>query len=170
MNRKYDITFATHGHLDTMMMKNNTSLNFDLYESEPAMTPIDLLATAALTAWTLGFLWFITSAENNRIPNPPFYRPNKTETNTEEAEETFEEDSWNRVGIYSLEKPQTLSKAERQALTDVGGGKAVLLYEKVHPSGNKSWRYQIGDTWFYPRETAVRRRGLDMYGNHMADI
>ncbi len=138
------------------------------------MNLMDILATAALTAWTLGFLWFITSAKNNRIPNPPFYRSpvyavEETPDQETPDEEEEEEDTWNRVGIYSLEKPQTLSKAERQAL-GAGGGKAALLYEKVHLSGNKSWRYQIGDTWFYPRESAVRRRGLDMFGNHTENL
>jgi hypothetical protein len=66
--------------------------------------------------------------------------------------------------------PQTLSKKERSAIDAAGGGNAAYLYEKTHASGKKSWRYAIGNNWFYPTETAVRRRGLDMFGNHMADI
>jgi hypothetical protein len=137
---------------------NGTTIYLDMYEYANADTMMEYLATAALTLWTIGFLWIITKPNNNQIPPPPFYTAN-------EEEET----NWHRVGVYHLNKPHQLSKAERQALAEVGGT-AASLYEKIHDSGNKSWRYRIGDTWFYPRETMVRRRGLDMFGNHTTHL
>jgi hypothetical protein len=137
---------------------NGTTIYLDMYEYATADNMMDYLATAALTMWTIGVLWFITKSNNNQIPPPPFYT-------AKEHEET----NWHPVGIYHLNKQHQLSKAERQALEEVSGT-ATHLYEKIHASGNKSWRYKIGDTWFYPRETMVKRRGLDMFGNHTKNL
>jgi hypothetical protein len=153
----------------------NSTATFSLYNERKTgpMGPSDMLAVALLTAWTLGFLWFITHAKNGgQIPPPPFYRRGDpiNEAASSDEEEPATTDNWNPIGIYHLNMPQTLSKKERSAIDAAGGGNAAYLYEKTHASGKKSWRYAIGNNWFYPTETAVRRRGLDMFGNHMADI
>ena len=153
----------------------NSTILLDMYEYPTADTMMDIIATVALTAWTLGFLWFITNTNNNQIPAPPFYRRGNPvltveDTAANESEEEEIKTAWVPIGIYHLNKPHQLSKAEREALDAVGGGNAAHLYQKIHASGNKSWRYRIGDTWFYPRETAVRKRGLDLYGNHTANL
>jgi hypothetical protein len=158
------------GHLVSTM---NSTIHLNMYEYPTADTMMDILATVALTAWTLSFLWFITSSKNNQIPAPPFYRRGTPVEDTMINESEEEEEintAWVPVGIYHLSRSQQLSKAEREALDAVGGGNAAHLYQKTHASGNKSWRYRIGDTWFYPRETAVRKRGLDLYGNHTENL
>jgi hypothetical protein len=151
-------------------MNSTTTFKFnDLYDERATNTmgPGDMFAVALLSAWTLGFLWLIThTRDGGQIPPPPFYRheapaPTPTPVST---------DNWTPIGIYHLNKPQTLTKKERDAIDTVGGGNATYLYEKKHASGKKSWRYSIGDTWFYPTETAVRRRGLDMFGSHLVDL
>ena len=148
---------------------NSTTIHLDLYEYANVDNLMDYIATVALTAWTLGFLWFITSSRNNQIPDPPFYRRSEATSNQEEEVQQSPA-SWKPVGIYSLNKPQTLTKKEREALDAAGGGNASYLFEKTHASGKKSWRYGIGETWFYPTETAVRRRGLDLFGNHTDNL
>jgi hypothetical protein len=130
-----------------------------MYEYPPVDTMVDILATVVLTVWTISILWLITGTQSNQIPAPPFY--------SQDAQKDQDKtNNWTPIGIYHLNKPHQLSKAEREALDAVGGGTATHLYQKIHPSGNKSWRYQIGDAWFYPRETAVRKRGLNMFGNY----
>lgn len=150
---------------------NSTTIHLDMYEYANIDNFMDYIATAALTVWTLGFLWFITSPRNNQIPPPPFYRRGAPVVEaTSDEEEEQQQSTWKPIGIYNLNKPQTLTKKEREALDAVGGGNASYLFEKTHASGKKSWRYGIGETWFYPTETAVRRRGLDLFGNHTNNL
>lgn len=121
----------------------------------------DFMATVALFTWTFGFLLFITAKGNH---DHQF-----GQTNPDQKQEEPRTTDWKHIGIYYLNKPQTLKKAEREALAAVGGN-ASYLYERTYKSGAKSWRYRIGDTWFYPTETSVRRRGLDLFGNDTLDI
>jgi hypothetical protein len=146
-------------------MNSTTTFTFkDLYDERATSTmgPGVILAIALLSAQALRFLLLIKQFRDERqAPHREAPAPTPTPVST---------NNWTPIGIYHLNKPQTLTKKERDAIDTVGGGNATYLYEKKHASGKKSWRYSIGDTWFYPTETAVRRRGLDMFGSHLTDL
>jgi hypothetical protein len=152
---------------------NATASTFSSEYARATMNITDFMATIALMTWTIGFMIFMTAKGNHEHQ---FGQTAPTHTNNENEHEIQTEiqplpptNGWKNIGIYHLNKPQTLSKAEREALATVGGN-AAFLYERTYKSGAKSWRYAIGDTWFYPTESAVKRRGLDLFGNDTLDV
>jgi hypothetical protein len=138
-------------------MNTTNSYALDNYDNE-MMVVTDFMATIALFTWTIGCLLCMTATDHQFGQPPPVPEPQPQQSS-----------NWDCSGIYHLNRPQTLTKAERAAL-DIVGGNAAFLYERTHKSGAKSWRYAIGDTWFYPSERNVRRRGLDLFGNNRFDI
>lgn len=147
---------------------NTSTDSFSSENTRAVMDITDFMATVALFTWTIGCLMFMTAKGNH---DHQFGQSEPSHTNNENEHENQPlsvTNGWENIGIYHLNKPQTLKKAEREALAIVGGN-AAFLYERTYKSGSKSWRYAIGDAWFYPTESAVKRRGLDLFGNTLDD-
>lgn len=118
--------------------------------------PADIIAAYIILIWIVGIAVFTMTA--GYPPRPQAQVPPQSQIQPVTPD-------WNLVGVYNLHTPQTLTKAEREALDAVGGDSAVFLYERKYPTGNVAWRYHVGDTTFYPKERNVRRRGMDLWGN-----